>query len=244
MKLIRHIPNTITSMNLLCGVMGVIFTLEGQVQLAFPLMLAGAAFDFCDGLAARLLKAWSPIGKELDSLSDLVTFGVLPSIMLFQTVRAGGGDTWQAYICLILAVFSALRLAKFNIDSRQESDFIGLATPASAMLCGSLTYFTALHPQAQLSLLAAQTTGFLPSLAIVLSLLLVSEIPMFGMKIGKGKKLLDAKRTAFLVLSAACILAVILLKWNWSLAVFLIFSLYLIENLILWIFAKFRPENQ
>ena len=233
MKLIRHIPNTITSMNLLCGVMGVIFTLEGRLELAFPLMLAGAAFDFCDGLAARLLKAYSPIGKELDSLSDLVTFGVLPSVMLFETMRLSGGDTWQSYVCLILAVFSALRLAKFNVDTRQESDFIGLATPASAMLCGSLAYFTALHPQAQLSLLAARTSGFLPSLAVVLSLLLVSEIPMFGMKIGKGKKLLDSKRWVFLLLASASILAVILLKWNWSLAVFLIFSLYLLENLIL-----------
>ena len=240
MSIIRHIPNTITSMNLLCGVMGVIFTLEGQLQVAFPLMLAGAFFDFCDGLAARLLKAYSPIGKELDSLSDLVTFGLLPSVMLYKTTASGG---WQLYVCLVLVVFSALRLAKFNVDERQESNFIGLATPASAMLCGSLTYFVAVHPETGLARLAG-SLWFLPVLALVLSLLLVSEIPMFGMKIGKGKKLLDAKRIVFLSLSLASILAVILLGWNWSLAIFLIFSIYLLENLLIWAIRLDSTENQ
>lgn len=244
MSILRHIPNTITSMNLLCGVMGVIFALWGNLQGAFPLMIAGAVFDFCDGLAARLLKAYSPIGKELDSLADLVTFGLLPSVMLFQTVFYGGYLEWPAYICLVLAVFSALRLAKFNVDARQESDFLGLATPASAMICGSLTYFTAEHPQSDLGVLVRESAAFLPVLAVILSLLLVSEIPMFGMKIGKGKKLLDAKRTVFLFLAAASILAVILLGLNWSLAVFLIFSLYVAENIILWLFFRKHAENK
>ena len=81
MKIVKHIPNTITSMNLLCGVMGVIFALDGWLDMAFYLMLAGAVCDFCDGLAARLLNAYSALGKELDSLADLITFGLLPSIM-------------------------------------------------------------------------------------------------------------------------------------------------------------------
>ena len=82
MKIIKHIPNTITSMNLLCGIMGVIFTFNGQLDVAFYLMLAGAACDFCDGLVARALKAYSELGKQLDSLADMVTFGVLPALML------------------------------------------------------------------------------------------------------------------------------------------------------------------
>ena len=84
----KHIPNTITSMNLLCGAMGVIFALEGHVEWALPLMILGAVFDFCDGLAARLLHAYSPIGKELDSLADLVSFGVLPALMLYRVQPA------------------------------------------------------------------------------------------------------------------------------------------------------------
>ena len=122
-------------MNLLSGAMGVIFTLEGRLDIAFPLMLAGAVFDFCDGLAARLLGAYSPMGKELDSLSDMVSFGLLPSLMLYETLRLSGCHCALAYVTLILAVLSGLRLAKFNIDERQGTDFIGLATPSSAMIC-------------------------------------------------------------------------------------------------------------
>ena len=243
MSIIRHIPNTITSMNLLCGVMGVIFSLEGHLETAFPLMLAGAVFDFCDGLSARLLKAYSPIGKELDSLSDLVTFGLLPSVMLYKSMRLAGCDAGLPWVCLVLVVFSALRLAKFNIDTRQEGDFLGLATPASAMICGSLTYLMALHPETGLASMAG-SAWLLPVLSLLLSLLMVSEIPMFGMKIGKGKKLLDGKRSVFLVLSAASILAVLLLGLNWSLAILLIFSIYLLENLLLWALRINDSKNQ
>ena len=90
MSLVKHIPNSITSMNLLCGAMGVVFTLQGRPDIAFPLMLAATVFDFCDGLAARLLKAYSPIGKELDSLADMISFGLLPSIMLLETMQLHG----------------------------------------------------------------------------------------------------------------------------------------------------------
>ena len=140
MSIKKHIPNTITSMNLLSGVLGVIFTLEGRIDIAFLLMLAAAVFDFFDGFAARLLHSYSDIGKELDSLADMVSFGVLPSIMLYKTMDIAGAG-WTKYIVLILAVFSGLRLAKFNIDERQTSSFLGLATPSSAIICGSLAYF-------------------------------------------------------------------------------------------------------
>ncbi len=114
----QEVPNTITSMNLLCGVLGVIASLNGRLELAFVLMIVAAAFDFCDGLAARLLKAYSEIGKELDSLADDVSFGVLPAVMLFSV--SGTDIVVLKYLPLLLAVFSALRLAKFNLDERHH----------------------------------------------------------------------------------------------------------------------------
>ncbi len=228
MALYRHIPNTITSMNLLSGIMGVIFTLEGHIEWALPMMILAAVFDFCDGLAARLLNAYSPIGKELDSLADVVSFGVLPAIMLFK-VQPEGAPVFLRYLPLFVGVMSAIRLAKFNVDERQTLDFIGLPTPSCAMVSGSLAYFLHLGggvPEGAGPWLVA-------GVAVVLGLLLVSEIPMFGMKIKKGHKLLDGKRITFLILSAACILTVLILHKNWSLAILGAFSAYIIENLII-----------
>ena len=228
MALYKHIPNTITSMNLLSGIMGVIFTLEGRLEWALPLMILAAVFDFCDGLAARLLNAYSPIGKELDSLADLVSFGVLPAVMLYK-IQPEGAPALLRFLPLFVGVMSALRLAKFNVDERQTLDFIGLPTPSCAMVCGSLAYFLHLGggvPDGAGPWLVA-------GISLVLGLLLVSEIPMFGMKIKKGHKLLDGKRTAFLILAATCILTVLILHKNWSLAILGVFSVYIIENLII-----------
>ena len=227
MTLYRHIPNTITSMNLLSGVLGVIFTLEGHLEWAFPLMLLAAVFDFCDGLAARLLQAYSPIGKELDSLADLVSFGVLPAVMLYKVVPATAPDILR-FIPLFIAAMSALRLAKFNIDERQTLDFIGLPTPSCAMVCGSLATFLNLQGGCP----AGTGVWLLDILSVLLGLMLVSEIPMFGMKIKKGHKLLDTKRIAFLVAALAIVLATVLMHGHWSLAVLAVFSFYIVENLL------------
>ena len=228
MALYKHIPNTITSMNLLSGIMGVIFTLEGHLEWALPAMVLAAVFDFCDGLAARLLGAYSPIGGELDSLADVVSFGVLPALMLFKVIAADAPAILR-YIPLFVAVMSAVRLAKFNVDDRQTLDFIGLPTPSCAMVCGSLACFL----QAEGGVPAGFGVWLVDVLAVILGLLLVSEIPMFGMKIKKGHTLLDTKRTAFLILAVALVLAVVLLKQDWSLAVLSVFSLYVAENLVL-----------
>ena len=227
MALYKHIPNTITSMNLLAGIMGVIFTLEGRLEWALPLMILAAVFDFCDGLAARFLGAYSPIGGDLDSLADVVSFGVLPALMLYKVLPVDAPAILR-YIPLFVAVMSAVRLAKFNVDDRQTSDFIGLPTPSCAMVCGSLAYF--LHLEGGVP--TGTGVWLVDAIAVILGLLLVSEVPMFGMKIKKGHKLLDTKRIAFLILAAACILAVILTKQNWSLAVLAVFSAYIVENLV------------
>ena len=229
MGIVKHIPNAITSANLLSGAAGVILAIEGWPEAAFACMLLAAVFDFCDGLAARLLGAYSPVGKELDSLADVVSFGVLPAVMMVTSMDSEG---WWRFLPLILAAASALRLAKFNIDERQTTDFLGVPTPASAMVVGSLCCFiSAGHDMTLYSL--SLTPWFLPALALVMSLLVTSEIPMFGMKIAKGHKIMDAKRSVFLCLVAAAIVATIVIGAHWSLAVLLVFMVYIIENLIL-----------
>ena len=235
MALYKHIPNTITSMNLLAGIMGVIFTLEGRLEWALPMMILAGVFDFCDGLAARLLDAHSPIGAELDSLADVVSFGVLPALMLYKVMPADA-PAFLRYIPLFVAVMSAVRLAKFNVDDRQTLDFLGLPTPSCALVCGSLATF--LHAAGGLS--RGAEPWMVAAIAVILGLLLVSEIPMFGMKIKKGHKLLDTKRIAFLILAVAAVLAVILLKQPWSLAVLAVFSFYVVENLVVALINSFR----
>lgn len=233
----HHIPNAITSMNLLCGVLGVIATLEGRLEWAFYLMLAGAVFDFCDGLAARALKVVSSTGKELDSLSDVVTFGVLPSVMLYELMRVCtfSNSIW-CYVPLLIAVFSALRLAKFNLDERQHSSFLGLPTPASAMICGSLCYFIAHDMQ---TFLATWASGFvfIPLLALVLCVLLVSEVPMFSMKFSReDDSLVKRKRILFAVNVLLVVAIVVSLHLNWSLIILLVFLVYILMNLGLALF--------
>ena len=239
MSLIRHIPNSITSCNLLCGALGVVLALRGQVDIAFPLMLAAAVFDFCDGYAARLLQAYSPIGKELDSLADMISFGLLPSVLLVETMQLHGVTGWPSFLPLLLAVMSGLRLAKFNVDERQTTDFLGLATPSAAMICGSLSYFVAVHPGTFLDGWAA-SVWVLPLMAVVLGLLLLTEIPMFGMKVAPGHKLLDTKRIVFLAFALCCCILIPALHGNWSLIVLAVFSFYVLENLFL---AAFPARN-
>lgn len=238
MSIVKHIPNTITSMNLLCGAMGVIYAMRGGMAIAFCLMLLAAVFDFCDGLAARFLNAYSPIGKELDSLCDMVSFGLLPSVMLVVTMHLGGCEGWIIYLPLFLAVMSAVRLAKFNVDDRQTTDFLGVATPTSAIICGALACYIKMEPESVLAVWAG-SFWFLPAVALVLGLLLVSEIPMFGMKVKKGHKLLDAKRILFLTVAIAALVLTFVFDIHLSLTVLTVFTFYLLENLVIWIYSKF-----
>ena len=234
MTIRKAIPNTITSLNLLCGVLGVMFTFNGRPDVAFYMMLAAAVFDFMDGLAARALDAYSDIGKELDSLCDVVSFGVLPSLMLYRTMTELSGAGIFCCLPLILAVFSALRLAKFNTDERQHGNFLGLPTPASAMICGALCCFVFVEPSSAPARWCA-TVWVLPLLAVVLSALLICEIPMFAMKFGKGieaDKRTCARRIAFLVIAVTGAVVTIALGQHWSLAVLLAFLGYILVNLI------------
>ena len=229
MGITRHIPNTITSMNLLCGALGVIFTFRGELNMAFYLMVAAAVCDFFDGFAARALKAFSAIGKELDSLADLISFGLLPAMMLHRRMIEGGMTGFSSYIPLIIVVFSALRLAKFNIDDRQTENFLGLPTPACAMWCASLIYAGDNGISSGVELL--HNHYFIPIAAVILALLLVSEIPMISIKFKKGSAY-NKVRLTFLVICAIFAVACMVLKIHWSFIPLMIFTLYIFHNLI------------
>lgn len=225
-------------MNVLCGVLGVIAAFKGDFHIAFYLMLAGAVCDFCDGLAARALNAYSPMGKELDSLADLITFGLLPAIMLYKCMEWYHPGQWYCYVPLIIVVFSALRLAKFNIDERQTENFIGLATPACAMLCGSFAAISYLDIM-NVARPVTESTWIIPVASVILSLLLVSEIPMFSMKFKKdAEPSLKLRRIVFLCISAASVALILALRQNIAYAIFIIFALYILMNLIHGLIAR------
>ena len=180
----RHIPNIITCCNLLSGCVAALFAFEGMYSLAFTFIIAGAVFDFFDGLTARALKVSSPIGKELDSLADVITFGMAPASMVYSWLRECADAHLELLVAFVmpfaaflLVAFSALRLAKFNVDERQTSSFIGLPTPANALFWGALVIGS--HDS-----IVAYPYGWCLVVALVLlfSWLLVAEIPMFSLK--------------------------------------------------------------
>lgn len=170
----KHIPNALTCANLFTGCVGVVYAFNGDLKTVAFFVIASGVFDFFDGFAARLLNVKSNIGKELDSLADVVSFGFLPGVMLFQLL--GGNAHYLAYTGFLITVFSALRLAKFNIDTRQTEDFIGLNTPMNTFLIISLPYLAD-------RFLFITNPYFLLAVTIICSLLLVSELRLFSMKI-------------------------------------------------------------
>ena len=174
----KHIPNTITCLNLVSGCIATYYALQADYQLALLFIVLGAVFDFFDGMVARLLHVSSPIGKELDSLADDITFGFAPSAIVFSYLSSFHIHlVWLPFLAFLIAAFSALRLAKFNLDERQALGFIGLPTPANALFWGSLIVglgnSISTLPYAVWMILAG---------VLVSSWLLVSEVPMFALK--------------------------------------------------------------
>ena len=241
---VKHIPNTITCLNLFCGCSAALMAMEGYLVWASFLVILAAVFDFMDGLAARVLKAYSPMGKELDSLADMVSFGFVPGVIalayLKEAILGSASANFvpaelsysQLAILLsafIIPVFSALRLAKFNVDTRQTTSFIGVNTPMNAMFWASFALIFHFGDYPKIEALAANPTVLIIAI-IVTSLLLVSEIPMFALKV---KSLAwKENKIRYLFLISLLVLA-ILLKW---LVVPLIIFVYLffsiIDNLI------------
>jgi CDP-diacylglycerol--serine O-phosphatidyltransferase len=260
----------------LSGCFAVVLSFSGNFKAALFMIIASAIFDFCDGFAARLLKAYSPMGKELDSLADMVSFGLAPATIMFNKMLeyfkldfqegadrlaslfnlelATSSDIFSKIITLPLqesacymipllcalsiAVFSGLRLAKFNIDTRQTENFIGLATPSCALMVGSLIYACETYPQ--IDAFFAQNVYILAIVSVVLALLLVSEIPMFSFKF-KSLRWAD-NRIKFSFLICAVLIAVVqtLIMGGFSLSIwiFTTFVCYILLNVCLAIVPK------
>ena len=245
--IIRHVPNFITSLNLLSGCISITLAFEGKLDWAAYMIGIAAVFDFLDGMAARLLKAYSEIGKQLDSLADMVSFGVAPSAILYALIKIAliknsllsgmfSTDPIQealAFIPFLIAVFSALRLAKFNIDERQTSSFIGLPTPANAILIASLPLIIANQDPFLENIILNKY--LLIGLILVLSYLLISEIPMFSLKFKHLKWKENEFRFIFLALSFVLI---VLLKFT---AIPIVIFTYILLSVVQW--CIFTPKK-
>ncbi len=239
-RLLSSIPNTITLLNLLMGCVAVVFALKGWTLFAGYCIFMAAVFDFCDGLLARLLKAYSELGKQLDSLSDMVSFGVAPAALLYYEMGrvlspeiAGDLSTmgWElfSFFPFILALFSALRLAKFNIDTRQGDQFLGLPTPACALLITSFLMYARLHPA-----LDSLITPLSISLsAVVLSTLLVVELPMLALKFKGFAWTPNRPRYFFIILCGLILLVTLVAGQGLALAVTLIILAYILYSVLL-----------
>lgn len=201
MNLKAQLPNFITLLNLLSGVLGILWVLEGQLLYGAYFVILSAGFDFLDGFAARLLKVQSDMGKELDSLADVVSFGVLPGILLYSLTKTQTDSQFLPYLTLIVPMLSAYRLAKFNLDTRQSDRFIGLPTPANALLLSTLPHLVAHSPE-----LAPWVTSpiALVVIAWVTSILLVSELPLIALKFKNSSLADNTYRYTLLCLGAFC----------------------------------------
>jgi len=176
MKLLKHLPNALTCGNLLCGCLGVVFCLENRdLPIAYFIWAAGV-FDFFDGFAARLLKVSSPIGKELDSLADMVSFGLVPSLVMYKMIGASTTNPYLPFIGFLIAICSALRLAIFNVDETQHDSFKGLNTPANSIFITSLTFLSGSIGS------FIQQDWVLILITIAFSFLLVSRINILAFK--------------------------------------------------------------
>ena len=202
----KHIPNAITCANLFSGCIGVVFAFKGELETAAYFVLLSGIFDFFDGMVARLLNVKSAIGKELDSLADMVSFGFLPGVVMFHLLKSSDHQNeYLPYLGFIITVFSALRLAKFNIDERQTEDFIGLNTPMNTLFIVSLPFIAKDYPT------VISSTALLVSLVALTSFLLVSEIRIFSMKLSDVTWARNKMKYLFIILS---VILIVLLKFT------------------------------
>ena len=241
--MIKQIPNIITSLNLLCGCVAIMFAVSGDLVSASFFAFAGIFLDFFDGLAARVLNAQSQVGLQLDSLADVVTSGVLPGIVMVQllsealtgtsldisaifsdTANSTSIESYLPFIGLLIAVASGYRLAKFNVDTRQTTSFIGLPVPANTLLILSLPLILSFQASQQITEVIL-TPWFLIIITLVSCVLLNAEIPLFGLKFKTWNFKDNAVRYLFLISS---ILLLVVLKF---IAIPIIIFLYILVSL-------------
>lgn len=228
MNIKKYIPNFITCLNLFAGCISCVMAFQGEYLYAALFLYLASVFDFLDGMMARLLNAYSKIGKELDSLSDVISFGVAPGFILFSWMQVIAPDNlFLPYLAFLIPVSSALRLATFNIDERQTSSFIGLPTPANAIFIASLISYVWLlkEPNCLSSILS--NVWVIVALIVVLSLLLNSSLPMFSLKF-KNLTWRDNKTCyIFLILSFALLIICQLAAIPLIIVLFILMSLFL-----------------
>lgn len=230
--MIKHIPNAITCCNLLSGCISIVLLCNGYVTAAGIMIFVAAIFDFFDGFAARLLKAYSAIGAELDSLSDVVSFGVAPSFIIYHYLQSTpvtvsiSSFNVIPFAAFLLAIFAELRLAKFNVDDRQTTSFIGLPTPAMGLFVASLPFTL---QNENLAFMGGLMTNiyFLLSVVAIFSYLMVSEIPFFSLKI---KNLRFKENIHIYVLAAFAVISFIILGFA---AIPFVMLFYIIEAMCL-----------
>jgi CDP-diacylglycerol--serine O-phosphatidyltransferase len=204
----KHLPNAITCANLFSGCVGIVFAFQDNLVVAAYCIFLSAIFDFFDGLASRVLQSFSGIGKDLDSLADMVSFGVLPSVILYelflQAPQIEHISNFLNFIAFLLPVFSALRLAKFNIDTRQAENFIGLPTPANAILIASFPLILREHNLFFTDYIL--NPYFLSCFVLIMCALLVAEMPLMSLKFKNRDFNTNIFRYLLLLFSAILIL--------------------------------------
>src|ERR1700744_1341745 len=207
-RLKKHLPNAITCANLFSGCIGIVLAFKGNLIAASYAIFLSAIFDFFDGLASRVLKSFSGIGKDLDSLADMVSFGVLPAVIMYQIMlqahQIDKVSDYLNFIAFLIPVFSALRLAKFNQDTRQAENFIGLPTPANAILIASFPLILDHHNRYFEPSL--QNPWVLSIFIILMCALLVAEMPMMSLKFKNKDFNKNIYRYLLLLFSAILIL--------------------------------------
>ncbi len=231
----KHIPNIITCSNLITGCISIVLALKGHIDIAALLIILAAIFDFGDGLSARLLHVKSKIGVDLDSLADVVSFGVAPAMILFTWMEINFYNLAPGlqipiienlkYLVFLVPAISAVRLAKFNHDERQSENFIGLATPANALFLGFIQYAAVKIP-------IFANYWVIIGVTIVFSLLLVSNLPMFSLKFKHFKFKENLPRYILIGLSA---LLLIIFQWG---AFPVIILTYILISLIMVMVSK------
>ena len=220
----KHIPNLLTISNLICGCIALYFTFQGKLVFTAYLIGLAAVFDFMDGAVARLLNVSNPIGKELDSLADMVSFGLVPGSVVFHLLEEGTLNQYS-FMALLIPIFSAYRLAKFNVDENQNENFIGLPTPANCLVFVSIPLITTFNSESIIAYLVV-IPEILLIITVLMSLALVSRINIFSLKF-KNFKLQDNKFRFFLIT-----MSIILLTWLEFSAIPIIILLYILISMV------------
>ena len=220
----KYIPNLLTILNLICGCIALYFTFQDELVLTAYLIGFAVIFDFMDGAAARLLNVSNPIGKELDSLADMVSFGLVPGAVVFNLLE-GSTLSQYSYIALIIPIFSAYRLAKFNVDENQNENFIGLPTPANCLVFISIPLISTFNSESTIAYLF-EIPEILLIITILMSMALVSRINLFSLKF-KNLKFKDNKfRFIFITMS------IILLTFIEFSAIPIIILIYMMMSIV------------